>query len=208
MPSRPLPRAGGSWARYPSPDGRDTIPPAGSDSPAMTFSSEVLPAPLRPTRPTLSPACNENEAPVVVNRPPTSTLRSRTWSTRHCRAHGLRAEDQFFLSRTRERRRAIALAVPTATTPSSQSASNPVISPPTAAPHHHRGDLGTHDRDEREPEPADACARVHATQPPRGHRVLATSSATPPQKIAASASSMPRVSSNMCNERSASPTRT
>ena len=29
--------------------------------PASTFSSEVLPAPLRPTRPTLSPACSENE---------------------------------------------------------------------------------------------------------------------------------------------------
>ena len=59
-------------------------PPAGSASPAMTFSSDVLPAPLRPTRPTLSPGCSENEAPVVVNRPPTSTLRSRTWSTKSC----------------------------------------------------------------------------------------------------------------------------
>ena len=34
---------------------RSTVPPAGSRSPASTFVRVVLPAPLRPTRPTLSP---------------------------------------------------------------------------------------------------------------------------------------------------------
>src|SRR5262245_15544533 len=48
----------------------------------MTLSIDVLPAPLRPTRPTLSPGWRENEARESVIRPPTSTSRSRTWSMR------------------------------------------------------------------------------------------------------------------------------
>ena len=169
-PLAPCAAGPGRGSRAPSGGTRSRRP--ARDSPAMTFSSEVLPAPLRPTSPTLSPACSENEAPVVVNRPPTSTLRSRTWSTRHCRARRLRSQDQFFSTATRERRRPSALAVPTATTPSSQSASNPVISPPTACQTTTVGDLGAHDRRRSaSPKRADACACVHATQPPRAHRV-------------------------------------
>jgi hypothetical protein len=44
-----------SWGRYPMVPLRRTVPAAGSPSPASTRASVVLPAPLRPTRPTLSP---------------------------------------------------------------------------------------------------------------------------------------------------------
>src|SRR4051794_17224376 len=47
----------------------------------MTLSMLVLPAPFRPTRPTLSPARTVKVASSRVNRPPTSTLRPRTLST-------------------------------------------------------------------------------------------------------------------------------
>ena len=63
--------------------GRRTTPPAASASPASTFSRLVLPAPLRPTRPTLSPARSENDASAKVRRPPTSTDSERAWSTLH-----------------------------------------------------------------------------------------------------------------------------
>ena len=47
-------------------------------SPAMTLSIVVLPVPLRPTSPTLSPARSLNEAPSRVTRLPTSMRSSRT----------------------------------------------------------------------------------------------------------------------------------
>src|SRR5580704_8472465 len=58
------------------------VPPASGVSPPSTRSRLVFPAPLRPTNPTLSPARTVNDASTKVRRPPTSTLRSRTWSTR------------------------------------------------------------------------------------------------------------------------------
>src|SRR5262245_18159193 len=61
----------------------------------MTFSIVVLPAPLRPTRPTLSPARSVNEARSSVGRPPTSIDSSRTWSTDHGRALGRAARPGF-----------------------------------------------------------------------------------------------------------------
>src|SRR5262249_24181865 len=81
VPSSPAPRGGGSWGRYPTCSGRSTMPCVPGAAPAMTFRSEVLPAPLRPTSPTLSPACSENDASVSVYRPPTSTASSRTCNT-------------------------------------------------------------------------------------------------------------------------------
>src|SRR5262245_49252797 len=58
-----------------------TVPSWGGFWPARTRSSEVLPAPLRPTRPTVSPACTVKVASASVVRPPTSTVSSRTCST-------------------------------------------------------------------------------------------------------------------------------
>src|SRR5689334_21590087 len=47
----------------------------------MTLSMLVLPAPLRPMRPTLSPGWMVKDAPTSVSTPPTSTDRSTTRST-------------------------------------------------------------------------------------------------------------------------------
>ena len=63
--------AGGSRARRcaaPMPAGRVVLA-------ASTFSRLVLPAPLRPTRPTLSPGATVKLASDSTRRPPTSTLR-------------------------------------------------------------------------------------------------------------------------------------
>src|SRR5438270_8111082 len=57
------------------------MPAAASSSPARTFSRLVLPAPLRPTRPTLSPAATVNEASLSTRLATTSMARFRTWST-------------------------------------------------------------------------------------------------------------------------------
>ena len=54
--------------------------PAGP-APARTFSSVVLPAPLRPTRPTLSRARTVNDTPSSRIVPPASMRRFRAWST-------------------------------------------------------------------------------------------------------------------------------
>src|SRR5688572_27931466 len=61
----------------------------------MTFNMLVLPAPLRPTSPTLSPARTVNEASTRVSRPPTSTLRARAWSTHHCAWSPVVARNRF-----------------------------------------------------------------------------------------------------------------
>src|SRR5215831_6041906 len=72
------------------------MPCAADAAPAMTFRSDVLPAPLRPTRPTLSPGCSENDASVRVWRPPTSTASSRTWSTDNYDVYGSSAGPGLF----------------------------------------------------------------------------------------------------------------
>ena len=55
--------------------------PAGRSAPPSTRSSVVLPAPLRPTRPTFSPGRTCRVTPSTIRFPPTSTTRSRTVST-------------------------------------------------------------------------------------------------------------------------------
>ena len=71
-------RAGGPGA------GSRTAPGAGSRRPwarpcrRRTLSSDVLPAPLRPTSPTRSPARTVKAAPSTTRVPPTSTVRPRT----------------------------------------------------------------------------------------------------------------------------------
>src|SRR5688500_14603956 len=49
--------------------------------PPRTFSSDVFPATLRPTRPTGSPARMVNPAPSTTRVPPISTARFRTANT-------------------------------------------------------------------------------------------------------------------------------
>ena len=53
-------------------------PALGSAMPPSTRSSDVLPAPLRPTSPTRSPARTEKPAPSTTRVPPTSTVSPRT----------------------------------------------------------------------------------------------------------------------------------
>src|SRR5918992_407839 len=53
-------------------------PALGSAMPPRTRSSDVLPAPLRPTRPTLSPARTVKPAPSTTRVPPISTVSPRT----------------------------------------------------------------------------------------------------------------------------------
>src|SRR5918997_6728227 len=55
-------------------------PCATGSSPASTLRRLVFPAPLRPTRPTLSPGNSEKEAPATTTRPATSTVSSFTCS--------------------------------------------------------------------------------------------------------------------------------
>src|SRR5256885_10492096 len=59
----------------------DTAPAYGGFWPLRTRIRLVLPAPLRPTRPTLSPARTVKLASTNVRRPPTSTARFLAWST-------------------------------------------------------------------------------------------------------------------------------
>src|SRR5215203_4157530 len=60
------------WAVIPTfaPPGCSTEPPSGSESPARISSRVVLPAPLRPTSPTFSPASTERVAPERTFRSP------------------------------------------------------------------------------------------------------------------------------------------
>ena len=69
--------AAGSRTR---PCGR-TRPAAGSASPPSTRNRLVLPAPLRPTRPTLSRGMTVKSADSTTSRPPTSTESACAWST-------------------------------------------------------------------------------------------------------------------------------
>ena len=60
------------------------VPAVGSVSPPSTLNRLVLPAPLRPTRPTLSRGMTVNEASATTSRPPTSTESPgpATWPSR------------------------------------------------------------------------------------------------------------------------------
>src|SRR5690554_6829576 len=58
-----------------------TVPDFGGIAPPIVLKSDVLPAPLRPTRPTLSLARTSKLMPSASSLPPTSTARSRTWIT-------------------------------------------------------------------------------------------------------------------------------
>src|SRR4051812_20315396 len=60
---------------------RCTEPAAAGAAPPSTRSRLVLPAPLRPTRPTLSRARTEKVAPDTTKRPPTSTASELATST-------------------------------------------------------------------------------------------------------------------------------
>ena len=64
---------------------RSTLPSAGSRSPASTLVSVVLPAPLRPTRPILSPLLTRNDTSDMRTRAPTRISRSCTASTANVR---------------------------------------------------------------------------------------------------------------------------
>src|SRR3954453_18163391 len=57
------------------------MPPAGCAALPSTLSKVVLPAPLRPTSPTLSRACTVNDTPSSRTVPPASIRRLRAWST-------------------------------------------------------------------------------------------------------------------------------
>src|SRR5712664_1249108 len=74
-------RGRGFCGTYPSEPRRSTSPASGSCSPASTFRRLVLPAPLRPTSPTLSPAATVKLASDRTRRAATSMARLRTWST-------------------------------------------------------------------------------------------------------------------------------
>src|SRR5712691_2859502 len=74
-------RGRGFCGTYPSEPRRSTSPASGSCSPASTLRRLVLPAPLRPTSPTLSPAATVKLASDKTRRAATSMARLRTWST-------------------------------------------------------------------------------------------------------------------------------
>ena len=69
---------GASWAMWPMRLERGTVsePASGARSPAMSFRSVVLPAPLRPTRPTLWPVGIPAVAPSRIGLPSMRKLRS------------------------------------------------------------------------------------------------------------------------------------
>ena len=71
-------RGGGPGGGSRTPRARWMTPALGSAMPPSTRSSEVLPAPLRPTRPTRSPARTVKPAPSTTRMPPTSTVSPRT----------------------------------------------------------------------------------------------------------------------------------
>src|SRR5229473_438841 len=74
-------RGRGFCGTYPSEPRRMTNPASGSCSPASTLRRLVLPAPLRPTSPTLSPAATLKLASDKTRRAATSMARLRTCST-------------------------------------------------------------------------------------------------------------------------------
>src|ERR1700710_2943106 len=57
------------------------VPPVASSSPASTLVNVVLPAPLRPTRPILSPRSTRKVTSSMSSRAPTRSSRSCTDST-------------------------------------------------------------------------------------------------------------------------------
>ncbi len=56
---------------------RAIVPSSGSASPESVFIRVVFPAPLRPTSPTLSPACKEKDAPEINGLAPAEIATSR-----------------------------------------------------------------------------------------------------------------------------------
>ena len=75
-------RCAGPAAGSRTPPLRTTRPAAGSVSPPSTRNRLVLPAPLRPTRPTLSRGMTVKSADSTTSRPPTSTESPWAWSIR------------------------------------------------------------------------------------------------------------------------------
>src|SRR5260221_8374928 len=76
-----------SCGRYPTDPLLRTVPAAGADSPASTRASVVFPAPLRPTRPILSPGATWKVAACSSRRAPARNSRSFaliTARTLHC----------------------------------------------------------------------------------------------------------------------------
>ena len=71
----------GSWGRKPKAPVTVTRPLVGGRSPPSVRSSVVLPAPLRPTSPTLSPGYTENDASSTSTRSATSIVSSCPWIT-------------------------------------------------------------------------------------------------------------------------------
>ena len=71
------PARGSRCHRYAGP-----CPPRGASAPPRTLKRVVLPAPLRPTSPTLSPARTCSEMPSTIVLPPISTVRSCATSIR------------------------------------------------------------------------------------------------------------------------------
>src|SRR5690606_3749535 len=67
--------------RYPISPVRSIVPPVGAVSPERVLVRVVLPAPLRPTRPILSPRSTRKETPSIRVRAPTRISRSCTLST-------------------------------------------------------------------------------------------------------------------------------
>jgi hypothetical protein len=65
--------AGASWLVMPTRQraGTSMLPPSVSSAPVTSFSSVVLPVPLRPTRPTLWPSLTVTEARSNRSRGPT-----------------------------------------------------------------------------------------------------------------------------------------
>ena len=66
----------GSWGRNPTstPLAARASPPKSASSPAMIRNTVVLPAPLTPSTPILTPGRNESEMPLRISRPPGKTL--------------------------------------------------------------------------------------------------------------------------------------
>src|SRR4051794_378805 len=59
---------------------RCTSPEVGAMKPAIRLKAVVLPAPLGPIKPRISPACSSNDKPATARKPPKSFVRLETRS--------------------------------------------------------------------------------------------------------------------------------
>ena len=92
--SSPSPPATGAWGRYPNEPRRRTLPrwrSCGEVSPTRTEMKDDLPVPLRPTRPTFSPAPTTKEASESRVRSPISMVRADPTITPHCTGENTRS---------------------------------------------------------------------------------------------------------------------